>query len=134
MSSTEDIKPAAKQKRGAGIKSKPKADRLFDKLMNSKGDNLTRILDRVLVMAEDGDSWAAKAILDRVFPARGRTVKLNLGSDPERAVDKVIAALDAGDVTPGEARDVLELLRVRAEMVEARDVERRLAALENGAE
>jgi hypothetical protein len=42
----------------------------------------------------------------------------------------LLAALDACDVTPGEARDVLELLKVRAEMVEQASIEHRLAALE----
>jgi len=82
-------------------------------------------------MAEEGDGWAAKAILDRVFPARGRTIKLNLGSNPAKAVDRVIAAMDAGELAPAEAKDVLDVLKARAEMVEAADVARRLEALEH---
>jgi hypothetical protein len=110
--------------------TKTKSERLFDKLMNSKGTNLERILDRVMTMAEAGDGWAAKAIMDRVFPARGRTIKLNLGGNPGEAVERVIAAMDVGELAPVEAKDVLDVLRARAEMVEAADVARRLEALE----
>jgi hypothetical protein len=55
-----------------------KSERLLDRLMNSRGDNLTRIVDGVLAMAEAGESWAAKAVLDRCWAVpRGRMVRLN---------------------------------------------------------
>ena len=120
--------------KGTGKSTKSKSERLFDRLMNSKGATLERILERVMVMAENGDSWAAKAILDRTFPARGRVVKLNLSGDPATAIDRVIKALDAGDVTASEAMDFINVLRARTEMVEAAAIEQRLAALESGAE
>jgi hypothetical protein len=78
--------------------TKTKSERLFDKLMNSKGDHLARIIDQVLKLAEEGDTAMIKAVMDRVFPARGRTIRLNLGDDPATAADRVIAAMDAGDV------------------------------------
>jgi hypothetical protein len=56
-----------------------------------------------------------------VFPARGRVVKLNLGGDPATAFDRVIGALDAGDITASEAKDFIDVLRARAEMIQTAD-------------
>ena len=124
----ETVNKGGRPKGSASTKSK--SERLFDRLMNSRGDNLTRIVDKVMELAEAGDTGMIKAVLDRTLPARGRTVKLNLGGDPAKAVDRVIAAMDAGEITPAEAKDVLDVLRARAEMVEADDVAKRLEALE----
>lgn len=44
------------------------------------------------------------------FPARGRVVRLNLAGDPADAVNRVIKAMDAGDITPAEAKDALDVL------------------------
>ena len=114
--------------------TKTRGEKLFDKLMASKGGNLNRIIDRVLQMAEEGDSWACRAILDRVWiPPKGRVTKINLGGDPTTAMGRVIAALEAGDVTASEARDYIDVLKAQAELIEARDLEARLAALEREA-
>ena len=102
MTTTETI-PETKRNKGGRPKgsasTKSKSERLFDRLMNSRGDNLTRIVDKVMELAEAGDTGMIKAVLDRTLPARGRTVKLNLGGDPAKAVDRVIAAMDAGEIT-----------------------------------
>jgi hypothetical protein len=108
-----------------------KSERLLDRLMNSRGDNLTRIVDGVLKMAESGESWAAKAVLDRCWAVpRGRMVRLNLGGDPVGAIDRVIGAVDSGDISAAEAKDFIDVIKARSELIEARDLEARLAALE----
>jgi hypothetical protein len=100
--------------------------------MNSRGSNLERIVDQVLSLAEDGDTAMIKAVLDRVFPARGRTIKLNLGGDPATAADRIVKAMDAGDITPSEAMDAMNVLKARDELVQTVAFEKRLKMLESG--
>jgi hypothetical protein len=109
---------------------KSKSERLFDRLLNSRGNKLERIIDKVLDLAEDGDTAMLKAVLDRAFPARGRAIKLNLSGDVASAADRVLAAMDRGDITPAEAKDALDVLRARAEIVEAAEFAKRLDVLE----
>jgi hypothetical protein len=114
--------------------TKTKQERLFDRLMNSRGKPLERIVDGVLAMAERGDQWAAKEILARVFPIKGRCIKgLNLsGDDPVAAVDRILKAVDDGDVTPDEAKSLLDVVRTKVDLKEAATLENRLRALEKG--
>jgi hypothetical protein len=133
FSKNNDVPAKNKGGRPKDSKSpKTKSERLFDRLMNSRGAKLERILDTVMAQAEQGDNACVRAIFDRVFPARGRTVKLSLGSDPVKAVDKVIAAMDAGALAPAEAKDVLDVLRAKIEMTNMVEFDKRLAALERG--
>ncbi len=113
-----------------------RAARLLDRLANSRGDNLTRIVDGVLKLAEGGEKWAAEAILARTWPApKGRMVKLDLpvglGIDGiAAAFDRIIAAVNDGVITAAEALDYAALLEKQAAMLERKDVEKRLEALE----
>jgi hypothetical protein len=119
--------------------ARSKSDRLLDRLANSRGDNLTRIVDAVIKLAESGEKWAAEAILARTWPApKGRVVKLDLpvglGIDGiAAAFDRIIAAVNAGAITPDEALACAALLEKQAAMLERKDVEARLAALEREA-
>jgi hypothetical protein len=135
MTDTNDESKIGHGKPGPGRPKsmKSKSERLFDKLMNSRGSHLERILDQVLALAEQGDTSMIRTIMDRVFPVKGRTIKgLRLsGADPAGAVDRVLKAVDDGDVTPDEAKSVLDVLRVRAELAESAEIEKRLAVLES---
>jgi hypothetical protein len=88
FSKNSDLPAKNKGGRPKGSKSpKTKSERLFDRLMNSRGAKLEKILDTVIAQAEQGDNACVRAIFERAFPARGRTVKLSLSSDPVKAVD-----------------------------------------------
>jgi hypothetical protein len=115
--------------------TKSKQERLFDRLMNSRGDNLTRLVDATLKMAEAGEQWAVKAIMDRCFPVKGRTITgLNLsGADPVGAVDRILKSIDDGNITPEEAKSLLDVVRAKVELVKDAELEARLAKLESGA-
>jgi hypothetical protein len=131
-----DLPPNNRGGRPKGSRDlRSKSERLLDRLMNSRGDNLTRIVDGVLKMAEGGESWAAKAVLDRCWAVpRGRMVRLNLGGDPATAMDRIIAAIDSGDISAAEGKDFVDIVKARAELIEARDLESRLDALEKDAD
>jgi hypothetical protein len=79
---TTDVDPTkighGKPGPGRPKSTKSRQERLFDRLMNSRGKPLERIVDGKMAETDAG-SWACRAIMDRCFPARGRTiVGLNL--------------------------------------------------------
>ncbi len=98
--------------------------------------NDTKKYSRVLKLAEGGEKWAAEAILARTWPApRGRIMKLDLpvglGIDGiAAAFDRIIAAVNDGVITAAEALDYAALLEKQATMLERKDIEKRLEALE----
>jgi hypothetical protein len=127
FSKNSDLPAKNKGGRPRGSKSpKTKSERLFDRLMNSRGAKLERILDTVMAQAEQGDNACVRAIFDRVFPARGRTVKLSLRSI------RSLRQWTPAPWAPAEAKDVLDVLRAKIEMANMVEFDKRLAALERG--
>lgn len=83
----------------------------------SDGD-LHAIREKVVEMAKAGDLVAAKLIFDRVVPVpRARTVTLALpsmksgsGREKARALTAVLEAVAAGEIEPGEAAIIADLV------------------------
>jgi hypothetical protein len=88
---TEDIKTAGRPK---GAKTNPnKTAKLLDRLANSRGETIVKIIDTVTKMAEGGERWAVEALFTRLWPApKGRTVKLDLPVGV--GIDGIAAAFD----------------------------------------
>ncbi|WP_338057624.1 DUF5681 domain-containing protein [Sphingomonas beigongshangi] len=91
--------------------------------------------------ALEGDTVALRLCLDRLAPARkDAPITIELppiasAADAVAASSAVLAAVATGDVTPGEAGAVMSLLTAHKTIVEAGDLEARVAALEaRGAE
>ena len=89
-----------------------------------------------ITKALEGDGVALRLCLDRIAPAR-RDAPISIVLPPvTSAADAVVAssalldAVAAGEVTPGEAGPVMALLVSHKGIVEAGDLERRIAALE----
>jgi hypothetical protein len=114
---------------GKSSKHISKGDKLLTKLMNSRGDQFTRIVDGVMALAASGEQWAAEAVIDRMWPKpKGRPV---MGLDGiAAAMDRIIAAVNAGTISPDEGLACAALLEKQADMLTARELERRLAKLE----
>jgi hypothetical protein len=114
------------------VATKTKSERLFSRLMNARDNQLEKIVDKMLELAGEGDIAMVKSIADRVFPVKsGRPIKLDLaGLNATDSVERVVRAMDDGDLTPTEARDVLEIIKTRAELAESADIARRIEALE----
>jgi hypothetical protein len=120
---------------------KPKGARhrltvLAEKLMEDDAEEVTRA---VIAAAKTGDMQAARLILDRIAPLRkGRTVEIELpavetAADVLKAIGAVIAETAKGTITPDEAAVVAGVLEAKRKAIETADLERRLAALEQGA-
>jgi hypothetical protein len=101
-------------------------------------DDAEAVVRKVIEAAKAGDMTAAKLILDRVAPLRkGRPVVLDLPTvekveDVLQALGVVIAETAAGNVTPEEAAILAGVLDAKRKAIETADIERRLAALEEG--
>jgi hypothetical protein len=97
-------------------------------------------LESVAKQAEDGNLNAAKMIMDRFAPIpKGRIVAgikmpVGLGVDGVLAAfDEITLAVNDGLISAAEANDYAALLRTQLEMLETRDVIRRIDALEQEA-
>ena len=105
----------------------------MEELLEGEAEALTR---RAVEMALAGDAVALKLCMDRLLPAlRERPVSVDLParSGPEDAIAAsaaLLAAVAAGEVAPGEAREVGRLLELHLKAVEVHGFETRLAAVE----
>lgn len=102
-------------------------------------DDCGDVVRKVIAKAKEGDMTAARLVLERAVPVRkGRLVQFDLPpiestGDVVKGMSAIIQAAAGGEITPGEAAilsDVLEHKRRALEMVE---FEARLAALEQKA-
>jgi hypothetical protein len=85
--------------------------------------------------ARNGDIRAARTLLDRVLPPlRSGVGDVELPLTWEQpltaAADAVIQAVSDGRLTPSDAMQIGALLKVRADLTELAELERRLASLE----
>ena len=104
-------------------------------LLEGEHEALTR---RAVEKALEGDTTALRLCLDRIAPARkDAPVSITLpairsATDAVKASAAVLAAVAAGEVTPDEAGRIMALLTAHKTIVETGDLERRVAALEEG--
>ncbi len=105
----------------------------IEELLEGEHEALTR---KAIEKALEGDMTALRLCLDRIAPPR-KDAPISISLPPvSSAADAVVASsalLDAvatGEVTPGEAGPVMALLVSHKAIVEAGDLERRIAALE----
>ena len=95
------------------------------------------VADSLVTAAKAGNAAAAKAVLDRVAPrSNGRTISLDLPrivtlEDVDAAVDTVLDAVAAGQVTPQEAATVSGILETKRRVIESRALDDRVRALED---
>lgn len=87
--------------------------------------------------ALEGDGAALKLCLERLCPPRKeRAVRLTLprvesAQDLGEAMQRVLNAASRGELTPGEAQTMINLLEARRKVIETIDLEQRLARLED---
>lgn len=104
------------------------------KLLDAIENDLPDIIEAMVKAAKEGDTAAAKLLIDRCIP----TVKPR--QQPEAIGDlcgslsdqgqQVIAAMGSGKLSTDEAQNILSALALLARLYEVDDIERRLAALE----
>ena len=115
--------------------SRNRATLAAEALLEGEAEELTR---KAIELAKGGDTTALKMCLDRIAPARKDapvTLDLPALTGPEAAlagVARAIEAAAAGEVTPSEAGALVALLESYRRAYETNEIEKRLAALEEG--
>lgn len=110
-----------------------KTTRAIEALLDSEHEALTR---KAIEKALEGDMVALRLCLDRLAPPRkDAPVSIALpavrsAADAVEASAAVLEAVAAGEITPDEAGRVMALLTAHKGIVEAGDMEARIAALE----
>jgi len=110
-----------------------KITRAAEALLDGEAETLTR---KAVELALAGDTMALRLCLERILPPRKeRPVSIELPpltgtKDAVAASAALLAAVAAGEIAPGEAREVGRLLELHLRAVDQHDLELQLAALE----
>lgn len=118
---------------GRTLGSRNKTTLAIEALLEGEHAALTRA---AIGKALEGDTAALRLCLDRIAPARKDSpVSFELSpiksaEDAVCASSALLAAVATGEVTPDEAGRVMALLTSHKKLVEAGDLESRIAALE----
>jgi hypothetical protein len=108
--------------------------RAVEALLEGEHEALTR---KAIDKALEGDITALRLCLDRIAPPRKDAPvsvvlpPIKSATDAVAASAALLEALAAGEVTPDEAARIMVLLTAHKSIVEAGDLESRIAALEN---
>lgn len=115
--------------------SRHKVTRAVEALLEGEHEALTR---KAIEQALEGDGTALRLCLDRIAPPR-KDAPISFALPPIRSAEDTVTASSAlllavaeGEVTPDEAGRVMALLTAHKTLVEAGDLEARIAALEKG--
>ena len=107
--------------------------RAVEALLDGQHESLTQV---AISKALEGDMVALRLCLDRIAPAR-KDAPLSVAlpavrtaQDAVEASAALLEAVAAGDVTPDEAGRVMALLTAHKQLLEAGELEERIAALE----
>jgi len=107
---------------------------LAEALLNGEAEAIIR---KVVDKALEGDSTAMRLALERMLPPqRHRTVtidfegEINTVGDAARASSAVVSACVSGELSSEEATRTIELIKTHVAIVQAADLEARLAAVE----
>lgn len=113
--------------------ARSRVTKAVEALLEGEAEGLTR---RAIEKAMEGDTVALRLCLDRLAPLRkDAPISIQLpavtsASDAVVASSAVLASVAAGECTPDEGGRVMALLTAHKAIVEAGDLEQRIAALE----
>ena len=107
---------------------------LAEGLLDGEAQAITRkLIDKAL----EGDNAALRLCLERLLPPkRGRIVSFELPDKIETAADavhassSVLQACAAGDLSPDEALEIMNLISSHIRLVETNEIEARITLLE----
>jgi len=93
------------------------------------------IIGKAVELAKVGDPVALRICMDRLAPRRANTVDFELpplgsAADTVAAAASIVAAVAAGDLTPGEAADLAKAIDIYLRALATTAFEQRLAKLE----
>jgi Family of unknown function (DUF5681) len=110
-----------------------RATRLAEAMLDGEAAQITRV---VIDAAKAGEPVAMRLCIERLVPPRRerpvefRLPKLRTAADAPRAVAALVAAVAAGELTPGEAGELARVVETHLRAVECADLEVRIRALE----
>ncbi len=113
--------------------SRNRATLLLESMLEGEAQQLIR---KVIELALTGDTHALRLCLDRLMPAgRDRLVCFDMPpmqnvNDISLGITSIMAAVSTGKVTPQEGEVLSRILAEQANVMHARDVDRRLEKLE----
>jgi len=119
---------------GRPIGSRNRATLLAEQLLEGEAEPLIR---QCINLAKKGNIHALRLCLERLLPIRKeRSIELELppaqnALDLAANLQRILAAVGEGRITPGEAQALTEVLNSQAHLFETADMERRLQALED---
>jgi hypothetical protein len=115
-----------------------KATIAMEALLDGEGDAIVR---KTIELAMNGSEAALRLCLDRLIPPRrDRLVRLRLPSDTttaegtSNALGAVVKAVAQGEITPGEAAQLANLLEIRRKAIDTQELESRITELERTVE
>jgi hypothetical protein len=104
-------------------------------LLDSRAEE---IIKKTIEMALEGDHVALQLLFKQIVgPRRERGVELDLppittAQDGAKALAAVVATAAVGQLSPGEAAALTDVIRTTIAVIETAELERRLEALEKG--
>ena len=113
--------------------SRNRATLMAEQYLEGEAEQLTR---KVVDLAKGGNILALRLCLERVIPIRReRSIELELppahnALDLAANLQRILAAVGEGRITPGEAQALTEVVGSQAHLFETADMERRLQELE----
>ena len=122
--------------RGRPKGSQNKGTLLAQQLLEEHAEPLMR---KCLLEALKGDRNALRLCVERILPAcRDRSIQLprlpiGTAADLDISNQRVVHAVTDGKITPSEGETVVNILEGRRRILETRDLDSRLKALEQGA-
>lgn len=115
---------------------RPKGKGFAGQTREALGDRLPEVLKAVTDAALGGDMTAARIILDRVLPTL-KPLELPLppiavptGATLAQQAGAVMEAATRGDISPGQAAQLVGAVAALAKIIETDELQRRIEALE----
>ncbi len=128
------FEPGNQYGQGRPAGSRNNATIMMEEMLEGDADAIVR---KAIELAKTGNETALRLCLDRLIPPRrDRTVRLTLPADlataegNSSATASVLNAVAAGEITPGEAVQLANVLEVRRRSIETSELESRIAELE----
>ncbi|MDE2301387.1 MAG: hypothetical protein KGK11_02395 [Sphingomonadales bacterium] len=145
MTDTENTTPkrtnhATRFQPGNAGKPKGARNRSVRALEALVGNSAEKVAEAVIRAAENGDTAAARLVLERVLPARkDRPIAIDLPpiAGPEAlaaAGNAVLSAMSSGEISPAEADAIMALIERQGRIAETTDLAERVARLEKEAD
>ena len=108
-------------------------------LRENIAQHLPEIIEKLVIKAKDGDSQAARLLLERVLPPVKpieQSVKISFPVDADLSTQgqSIIQAVADGTLAPSQGSSLLTSLGILARIKEMDELEKRLTALEEANE